>query len=91
MDAGYTFRTLCWIYSYDFSFVCVEALIKNNSTNRRESRNNVENRYDKIFMENNKRELGVAVFNHLVHIGIFNFMSDSAFVKLTYKVHVGKN
>lgn len=34
-----------------FSFVCVEALIKNNSTNRRESRNNVENRYDKIFME----------------------------------------
>ena len=44
----------------------------------------------KYLWKNNKRELGVAVFNHLVHIGIFNFMSDSAFVKLTYKVHVGK-
>ena len=39
----------------------------------------------KYLWKNNKRELGVAVFNHLVHIGIFNFMSDSAFVKLTIK------
>ncbi len=44
----------------------------------------------KYLWKNNKREIGVAIFNHLVHIGVFNSMSDKQFVKLMYRVHVGK-
>ena len=44
----------------------------------------------KYLWKNNKREIFVATFNHLVKMGIFNSLSDEKFVSLMYFIHIGK-
>ena len=38
----------------------------------------------------NKREILVACFNHIVKCGIFNCLSDETYVKMIYRVHIGR-
>lgn len=43
----------------------------------------------KYLWKNNKREILVALFNHIVKTGIFNSLSDEKYVSLMYYVHIG--
>ena len=41
-------------------------------------------------LKNNRKGIGVAIFDNIVKIGAFNKLSDEAYVSLMYRVHVGK-
>lgn len=45
----------------------------------------------KHLLKEDRRGIIVAIFNHIIHSGILNWMSDKSFLNLTYWVHYGKS
>jgi len=44
----------------------------------------------KYLWKNNRRGIVVALFDKLVHLGIFNMIADKTFVSMMYRIHTGK-